>query len=154
VNINIREAQLQDEALIGEHLYQLAKEVLVPAEFIESNYQEITQKFIANARQEMNYGGFIAEVNEKAIASVSCQLYEKPYPQIIKIERRQWGYIWGLYVEPDYRGQGIGSQLMNRAIKYLKSLGCSRAILHTSPLGKPIYERLGFTNSNELFLDL
>lgn len=150
----IREAQLQDEPLIAQHLYKLAQEVLIPAEFIEPNYQEITQNFIANARKIMSYTGFIAEVNETAIGSVGCQLYEKPYPQILKIEYRQWGYIWGLYVEPDYRRQGIGSQLMNRAIEHLKSLGCSRAILHTSPLGKPLYERLGFTKSNELLLDL
>lgn len=154
MSINIRSAQLQDEALIAQHLYQLAQEVLVPVEFIEQNYQEITYTFIANARQTMNYAAFIAEVNETAIGSVGCQLYEKPYPQIIKIECRQWGYIWGLYVEPDYRGSGIGSQLMHRAIEHLKSLGCSRAILHTSPMGKPVYERMGFIKSNELLLDL
>lgn len=153
MNVNIREALSQDDALIAEHLYRLGRE-LVPAEFIEPNHQEITLKFIAQVRQTMHFGAFVADVDRTVLGSVSCQLYEKPYPQIVKAQYRQWGYIWGLYVEPDYRRQGKGKLLMSRAIDYLKSLGCSHAILHTSPLGKPVYERLGFTNSNELSLEL
>lgn len=36
----------------------------------------------------------------------------------------------------------------------LKSLGCTRVILHASPFGKPIYSHLGFSESNEMQLDL
>lgn len=153
LNVNIQEALPQDDALITEHLYRLARE-LVPAEFIESNYQEITLQFIAQVRQTMQFAAFVASMDGTGLGSVSCQLYEKPYPQIVRAQYRLWGYIWGLYVEPDYRGQGIGKRLMSRAIDYLKSLGCSSAILHTSPLGKPVYASLGFTTSNELSLEL
>ncbi len=154
LNVNIRESLPQDEFLIAEHLYRLVCEVLTPAEFIEPNYQEITLKFIAHARQTADFEAFVAEVDSAAIGSVSCQLYEKPYPQIVKAEYRRWGYIWGLYVEPEYRGKGIGQRLTGSAIDYLKSLNCSRAILHTSALGKLVYDNQGFTTSNELVLDL
>ena len=153
-NVNIREALPQDDTLIAEHLYRLGYELFVPAEYIEPNYQEITLNFITQVRQTMHFGAFVASVDGTAIGSVSCQLYEKPLPQIVRAQYLKWGYIWFLYVGPDYRGQGIGKRLMSRAIDYLKSLGCSRAILHTSPLGKPVYDRLGFTSSNELSLEL
>ncbi len=76
------------------------------------------------------------------------------YPHILKPEYRKYGYIWGIYVEPDYRRQGIVKKLMAEAIACLKSIGCIRAILNTSPLGKPIYSHLGFHESNEMRLDL
>ena len=40
------------------------------------------------------------------------------------------------------------------AIEYLKSLACTRAILHASPSGKSIYAGLGFSETNEMKLDL
>jgi GNAT superfamily N-acetyltransferase len=57
-------------------------------------------------------------------------------------------------VEPPYRGKGIAKNLTLVAIAHLKSLGCTRAILHASPLGKPVYDSLGFSASNEMRLDL
>jgi GNAT superfamily N-acetyltransferase len=56
--------------------------------------------------------------------------------------------------ESPFRRQGIASQLTNKTIEYLKSLGCTRVILHASPFGKPVYESLGFSLSNEMRLDL
>lgn len=73
-NANIREALSQDYALIAEHLYRLARELLVPAEFIEPNHQEITLQFIAQVSQTMHFGAFVASVDGTAIGSVSCQL--------------------------------------------------------------------------------
>lgn len=43
---------------------------------------------------------------------------------------------------------------MAEAIAYLKSLGCSKAILHASPQGQPLYSHLGFDKSNEMRLNL
>jgi hypothetical protein len=40
------------------------------------------------------------------------------------------------------------------AIAYLNALGCTKAILHASPSGKPVYSNLGFVSSNEMQLDL
>lgn len=62
-NFNIREALPQDDVLIAEHLYRLAREVPVPAEFLEPNYQEITLNFIAQVGQTMHFGAFVASVD-------------------------------------------------------------------------------------------
>jgi GNAT superfamily N-acetyltransferase len=67
---------------------------------------------------------------------------------------RYYGYTWGVYVESAYRHQGVGMRLTEQAIAYLKSLNCTRAILHASPVGKPLYAKMGFQPSNEMFLDL
>jgi ribosomal protein S18 acetylase RimI-like enzyme len=65
-----------------------------------------------------------------------------------------YGYIWNVYVHSDYRHQGIGTQLTKVAIDYLKELKCTKAVLHASPYGKPVYENLGFIAGNEMSLNL
>ena len=37
---------------------------------------------------------------------------------------------------------------------YLRTIGCTRALLHASPQGEPVYKSLGFETSNEMWLEL
>jgi ribosomal protein S18 acetylase RimI-like enzyme len=69
-------------------------------------------------------------------------------------DQRCYGYLWNVYVVPTYRHQGIGRELTQRAVTHLKSLGCTRIILHASPFGQPLYAQMGFTTSNEMRLDV
>lgn len=57
-------------------------------------------------------------------------------------------------MQPDYRRQGIATQLTETAIAYLKSLNCTKAVLNASSSGKPVYEQLGFIAGNEMTLNL
>jgi GNAT superfamily N-acetyltransferase len=126
----------------------------VPTHSIQSDWLDITLQFIERARRELSYKAFVAEVDGRVVGSASCQLFAGLYPQALGDQYRKYGYIWGVYVEPAHRGQGLAKKLTLQAIDYLKSLGCTRVILHASPLGKPVYSSLGFSESNEMRLDL
>jgi ribosomal protein S18 acetylase RimI-like enzyme len=126
----------------------------VPTYSIQSDWLDITLQFIERARRELSYKAFVAEVDGRVVGSASCQLFAGLYPHVLAEQYRKYGYIWGVYVEPAYRGQGLAKKLTLQAIDYLKSLGCTRVILHASPLGKPVYSSLGFSQSNEMRLDL
>ncbi len=54
------------------------------------------------------------------------------------------GWIGNLIVSREYRGQGVGSALMERALEALDKAGAATVWLTASKQGKPIYERLGF----------
>ncbi|MDZ4877137.1 MAG: hypothetical protein CLLPBCKN_006572 [Chroococcidiopsis cubana SAG 39.79] len=69
-------------------------------------------------------------------------------------EEYQKGYIWGVYVKPSYRRQGVATKLMKEAMIYLKEIGCTRAVLHASDTGKLLYSSLGYAQSNEMVLSL
>ena len=154
LNITIREASQNEDSLIARHFYQMWMDNDVPDESIRSDWLETTLQFINNARQDLFYQAFIAEVDGVAIGSASCQIFAGLYPQVLVENYRKYGYIWGVYVETAYRGKGIAKQLTNMAIAYLKSLGCTRVILHASPSGKQVYTSLSFFESNEMRLDL
>jgi ribosomal protein S18 acetylase RimI-like enzyme len=153
-NINFREANLMEDCLIAEHFYQMWLDLNVSADDIKPDYIEITQKFIKNARSQLNYKAFVAESGNKVVASGSCQLFSGLYPPILKEDYRKYGYVWGVYVEPEYRQQGIAKKLTLLITNYLKSLGCTRVVLNASPQGQSIYSSLGFCESNAMHLDL
>src|SRR5947209_4090213 len=47
-------------------------------------------------------------------------------------------------VEESLRGRGIGKALMHRALEFLDTHGVRTVRLDATPLGRPLYERLGF----------
>lgn len=152
--IYIREASLDEDVLIAEHFYKLWRDNNVPDNSINSNWLETVLQFISYASKELSYKAFLAEVDGLVVGSAGCQLFAGLYPIALADHYRKYGYIWGVYVEPPYRGQGIAKKLTNTTVDYLKSLNCTRAILHASPSGKPVYSSLGFSATNEMGLDL
>jgi ribosomal protein S18 acetylase RimI-like enzyme len=151
---NYREASSAEDALIAEHFYAMWRDNEVPVASIRSDWQELTIEFLNDARRELAYKAFVVEVDGIVVGSAGCQLFAGLYPQIIEDSSRKYGYIWGVYVEPDFRGQSFAKRLTSLAVDYLKSLGCTRVILHASPSGKPVYTGLGFSESNEMRFDL
>ncbi|MDJ0675848.1 MAG: GNAT family N-acetyltransferase [Calothrix sp. MO_167.B42] len=153
-NINYRQARVDEDIIIAEHSYHIWRDNEIPAEGIIADWLDVTVQFISRVRQELSYQAFVAELSGKVIASSGCQLFAGLYPHILTDNCRRYGYIWGVYVEPTHRNQGIAKQLVGMSMNYLKAIGCTRAILHASPLGKSVYSALGFSSSNEMQLDL
>ena len=55
------------------------------------------------------------------------------------------GWVGVIFVDPEARGSGLGRRITRRVIEGLEDRGCRSQILIASPLGRPIYEREGFT---------
>jgi GNAT superfamily N-acetyltransferase len=59
-------------------------------------------------------------------------------------------YALGMYVVPTMRRRGIARELMLRSIDCAADHGASLVTLHASEFGRPLYERLGFTLTDEM----
>ena len=57
-------------------------------------------------------------------------------------------YIQDLIVSPDFQGKGIGTELMNMMIKYLKDHGIYMISVVYEDSLKPFYQRFGFNHMN------
>jgi ribosomal protein S18 acetylase RimI-like enzyme len=150
----ISPATPEHDSIIAHHFHQLWLDNDIKEELILDDWLDITLEFIQKARQELKFQAFIAQGETEIVGSVSCQLFAGLYPSPFKPEYRHYGYIWNVYVQPDYRRQGIATQLTESAIAHLKSLNCTKAVLNASPSGKPVYEQLGFVAGNEMTLNL
>ena len=84
-------------------------------------------------------GCFAAEVDGRVRGTAATICYQG-----------RFAWIGMVLVDPDYRGHGIGTQLLERCIEYLDVLPVTCIKLDATPLGKPIYERLGFRSEYEL----
>ncbi|GAP99666.1 GNAT family N-acetyltransferase [Leptolyngbya sp. NIES-2104] len=112
------------------------------------DWRDRVLQFLETARRSLDYQAFVALAGDQIVGSVGCQRFAGLYPIVFNPTDRCDGYIWGVYVEPDYRHRGVGKQLTDQAIRYLRSIQCTHAVLNASPFGKALYEQLGFTASN------
>ncbi len=64
-------------------------------------------------------------------------------------------YVTSMYVAPCYRCRGIGTEILERVIECAKKRGVTAMFLSASEMGRPLYEKRGFTDSkNGMMLDL
>jgi len=81
-------------------------------------------------------GCFVAETDGAAVGSTTTCIFGKV------------AWIAMVLVDSDCRGRGIGKALMEHALAYLDESGVASIRLDATPLGQPLYEKLGF---NEQF---
>ena len=62
------------------------------------------------------------------------------------------GYIMNVVTVPRYRRQGVARRIMQAILTWLAEQGIQRVALHATEVGKPLYEELGFADSNEMLM--
>ncbi len=153
--MKFRPATPSEDPTIAEHFCQMWQDIGIPAEQIKPEWEALTMDFIAEARAHLDFQAFVAEATDgRLIGSASCQQFAGLYPRILKPSQKLRGYIWGVYVESEYRRQGIGRRLTARAVDHLRDIGCTHAILHAAPMGQSVYSGIGFESANQMTLDL
>lgn len=60
------------------------------------------------------------------------------------------GLVVNVYTEKEWRRSGLGELVMKTIIEWSRANGVVSLVLHSSSLGRPLYERLGFTPTNEM----
>jgi GNAT superfamily N-acetyltransferase len=59
----------------------------------------------------------------------------------------RYGYVTNVYAEPEVRGQGIGSRLLERVVEWAREQGLQFLIVWPSEESVRFYERGGFRAS-------
>ena len=68
-------------------------------------------------------------------------------------EKSPTGYLEGIYIEPDYRNQGIARELINRGEQWLKQNNCTQIgsdTWLTDKSARAFHQKLGFRVEDEL----
>lgn len=56
-------------------------------------------------------------------------------------------YITSMYVQEDYRRQGIASKILKKLMRLAMKKGCRVFFLSATEMGRPLYEKVGFTDT-------
>jgi ribosomal protein S18 acetylase RimI-like enzyme len=54
------------------------------------------------------------------------------------------GWVGVIFVDPSRRGAGLGRRITETVVDHLEAQGVRSMVLIASPMGRPLYERLGF----------
>jgi ribosomal protein S18 acetylase RimI-like enzyme len=95
---------------------------------------------------------WLAEADGEAVGCVLLVWWALP-PTLANFTRKR-GFVSSVFTRPAYRRQGIARHLMQMLIAFAREEGVERLILWSSPMGRPLYEELGFTGSRGLELNL
>src|SRR5439155_20889733 len=83
-------------------------------------------------------GCFVAEFDAVAVGTTTTCIFGTV------------AWIAMVLVDSAMRGRGVGKALMNRALEYLDASGVRSVRLDATPLGQPLYEKLGFVEQFQL----
>lgn len=84
-------------------------------------------------------GCFVAEEQGEVRGTATTISYEN-----------RFAWIGMVLVDPEYRKQGFGTQLLHRTIEYLDGRKIPTMKLDATPLGQPLYRKLGFVTEYEI----
>ena len=146
----LRPAKPEDYSLLADAFYKMWFDNGMTADDFISDWKQSTLTFMADTTRNNQGNAFVAEADGNVVGAAQCLISRKLYPQALKPDVRRDGYIWGVYVDPEYRRQGLATRLTKACMAYLQEIGCTRLILHASPGGQPVYAAFGFGPTNEM----
>lgn len=101
--------------------------------------------------QEGKYLGWVGYEGGVPLASAGLLILDWP-PHPFDPEGEQRAYLLNVYVDPEYRKQGIARGLVQTCTEEARRRGIRVVTLHASDAGRPLYEGLGFKATNEMML--
>ena len=95
---------------------------------------------------------FVARSEGRLVATAYLLVTEKPANP--SLPNGLDGEVLSVYTEIEYRGRGIGTQLIKNLITYAKERRLCRIGLKATDGGYPLYKRLGFEDRVEKYRDM
>jgi GNAT superfamily N-acetyltransferase len=150
---NTRLATTADAALIASHRRAMF-EAMGTAD--PATLDEMTRNFepwLLPRLTNGSYLGWITTHQGEPIASAGLLVLDWP-PHPRDPTGSQRGYILNVFVDPRYRRRGLAHSLIQLCLEEARRRNLRITTLHASSEGRPLYEQLGFTASNEMmFID-
>ena len=113
-------------------------------EIISADYQRMYEADLARH--------FIRTEGDEVIAMAGAFIKDDiPYRYY---KNPRYGFIGDVYVKPDFRNQGLATELSKSCIQWFKEKNITMIRLKASDAGKPIYEKLGFETTDEMVLNI
>ncbi len=96
-----------------------------------------------------SYFGWVIEQDQCPAAGLGMMVLDWPPHPYHPVDSRR-AYILNVFVEPEHRGKGLAKALMVLARGEAKKRGITFMVLHASPQGRPLYEKLGWKPTSEM----
>lgn len=95
---------------------------------------------------------FVAKDGNRIVSVAYLHIIEMPANSILL--NGLYGDVLSVYTEPEYRGNGLCTKLMQNLIDYGKRRGLGRVDLSATREGYPIYSKMGFVEKEQRYIDM
>ena len=95
---------------------------------------------------------FVARKDDRLVAAAYLHIIEMPANSILL--NGIYGEVLSVYTEPEYRGKGLCTKLIQNLIDYGREAGLGRIDLSATSEGYPIYSKLGFKDKEKRYTDM
>ncbi|HYY81985.1 MAG TPA: GNAT family N-acetyltransferase [Actinomycetes bacterium] len=106
--------------------------------FVRAGFGAHLAEVATFARDRLGGQVFVAELAGEAVGASACAWFGAS------------GWVGGVVVAPERRGAGLGGTLTQAAVDQLRSRGAATVLLYATPMGLPVYLRLGFVPEGEV----
>jgi ribosomal protein S18 acetylase RimI-like enzyme len=147
--LTTRSATVDDADLITRHRKAMFADMRDAPESILEEMARHFKPWVRRMLADNKYAGWIISDGDRDIASAGLLILDWA-PHFLDPTGDQRGYVLNVFVEPEYRRRGLAQALMTECMDEAHRRGIRIVALHASKKGQPVYEKLGFTESNEM----
>jgi GNAT superfamily N-acetyltransferase len=147
----IRQATLDDIPVIVTHRRKMFEDMEMGTRDVLDAMEKRLAPWLHERMESERYLAWLAVTAEGKVAS-GAGVWLIDWPPHVIGQTAYRGYILNVYTEAEYRRQGLGRLLTQCCLDWCWANGVEVAILHASDQGRPIYEAMGFTPTNEMRL--
>ena len=147
--LQTRNATVDDADLITRHRKAMFADMRDAPESILEEMARHFEPWVRRMLTNDRYAGWIISDGDRDIASAGLLILDWA-PHFLDPTGDQRGYILNVFVETEYRRRGLAQALMAECMDEARRRGIRIVALHASKKGQPVYEKLGFTTSNEM----
>ena len=157
MGLTVRLGTREDAEVIARHRCEMFTDMgsLAAEEYDRLYAASVT--FFGEALDNGNYKAWLALNGETVVAGGGMlinQVAPRPGPGGRMLPSGPQGLIVNVFVEKEWRQRGIAEMLMRSIIEFARTSGMQTVVLHASPEGRALYERLGFAPTSEMRLFL
>lgn len=150
----LRRATATDAPAVARQRGQMFVDMgrLTPAD--AAAQQDLWADWLRGALTSGEYVGVLAECGGAVVGGAGLMFF----PQIptLKDPATRKAHVLNVSVDPAYRRRGLAEALTLAVLEEVRARGLRQVTLNAAPMGRPLYDRLGFVESThpELHLTL
>jgi ribosomal protein S18 acetylase RimI-like enzyme len=131
-----------------ELLMQSRLAMLKAVNDLQEDYK-FTDELIENSREYFKYANqtTILAIDEKVVGCATM-CYIEMMPTFLHPAGKR-AHLMNVYTDSQYRRRGIAFQMVSMLINEAKEKGVTEISLDATELGRPLYKKYGFVESNE-----
>jgi GNAT superfamily N-acetyltransferase len=145
----IRRATVEDAPVIARHRAAMFRDM---GDVSGDDVARIENASVFLLRQmiaEQRFLGWLAERQGEVVAGGGLMISQL-LPRPGAIDGGVQAIILNVYCEPGHRRRGLARALMAAMLEWCKRERIAKVVLHASQDGRPLYESLGFVQTNEM----